>query len=266
MLANLAGFDESERIAHDQMPELERFMLARLAELDVTVRKAYEAFDFGLVNSTLFNFCTNDLSAFYFDIRKDALYCDAKGSIRRRSTRTATDEIFRRIVTWFAPILCFTMEEAWTTRFGMDQSVHLSDFLPAPAAWADAELVKKWTRIRDLRRVVTGVLEVARASKDIGSSLEAAPILYVTDPADKALFDSVSLSEIAITSGARVEVAASLDDFYAVTGIAGAGSRFVKASGDKCARCWMVLEEVKAPTHLCKRCTDAVATHEAAPA
>jgi isoleucyl-tRNA synthetase len=266
MLANLAGFDGSERIAHDQMPELERFMLARLAELDVTVRKAYEAFDFGLVNSTLFNFCTNDLSAFYFDIRKDALYCDAKGSIRRRSTRTVTDEIFRRIVTWFAPILCFTMEEAWTTRFGMDQSVHLNDFLPVPAAWADAELIKKWTRLRDLRRVVTGVLEVARANKDIGSSLEAAPVLYVTDPADKALFDSVSLSEIAITSGARVEVAASLEDFYAVTGIAGAGSKFVAAAGDKCARCWMVLEEVKAPTHLCKRCTDAVATHEAAPA
>jgi len=266
MLANLAGFDEGERIEHSQMPELERFMLARLAELDVTVRKAYEVFDFGLVNSTLFNFCTNDLSAFYFDIRKDALYCDARGSVRRRSTRTVTDEIFRRIVTWFAPILCFTMEEAWTTRFGMDQSVHLNDFFPVPAAWADADLVRKWTRIRELRRVVTGVLEVARASKDIGSSLEAAPVLYVTDPADKALFDSVSLSEIAITSGARVEVAAALDDFYAVTGIAGAGSKFVAATGEKCARCWMVLEEVKAPTHLCKRCTDAVATHEAAPA
>ena len=266
MLANLAGFDEGERIEHSQMPELERFMLARLAELDVTVRKAYEVFDFGLVNSTLFNFCTNDLSAFYFDIRKDALYCDARGSVRRRSTRTVTDEIFRRIVTWFAPILCFTMEEAWTTRFGTDQSVHLNDFFPVPAAWADADLVRKWTRIRELRRVVTGVLEVARASKDIGSSLEAAPVLYVTDPADKALFDSVSLSEIAITSGARVEVAAALDDFYGVTGIAGAGSKFVAATGEKCARCWMVLEEVKAPTHLCKRCTDAVATHEAAPA
>ena len=264
MLANLAGFEESERIDHDQMPELERFMLARLAELDVTVRKAYEAFDFGLVNSTLFNFCTNDLSAFYFDIRKDALYCDAKDSVRRRSTRTVTDEIFRRIVTWFAPILCFTMEEAWTTRFGMNQSVHLNDFFPVPKEWADAELIKKWTRLRELRRVVTGVLEVARASKDIGSSLEAAPVLYVTDPADKALFDSVSLSEIAITSGARVEVAAALDGFYAVAGIAGAGSKFTAAPGNKCARCWMVLEEVKAPTHLCNRCTAAVAIHGAA--
>src|SRR5882757_11112630 len=125
MLANLAGFDEKERIEYSKMPELERYMLARLAEIDAVVRKAYENFDFGLVNSTLFNFCTNDLSAFYFDIRKDSLYCDAASSARRRSVRTVVDEIFRRIVTWYAPILCFTMEEAWTMRFGMGQSVHL---------------------------------------------------------------------------------------------------------------------------------------------
>ncbi len=259
MLANLSGFDESERIEYAQMPELERFMLARLAELDVTVRKAYEGFDFGLVNSTLFNFLTNDLSAFYFDIRKDALYCDPKDSVRRRSTRTVTDEIFRRIVTWFAPILCFTMEEAWTLRFGIDQSVHLNDFFPAPKEWANAELVNNWTRIRELRKVVTGVLELARANKDIGSSLEAAPVLYVTDASDKALFDSVSLAEIAITSGAKVELAAELDDLYSVAGIAGAASKFAAATGGKCARCWMVLEETRPDTHLCNRCTSAVA-------
>ncbi len=259
MLANLSGFDESERIEYAQMPELERFMLARLAELDVTVRKAYEGFDFGLVNSTLFNFLTNDLSAFYFDIRKDALYCDPKDSVRRRSTRTVTDEIFRRIVTWFAPILCFTMEEAWTLRFGIDQSVHLNDFFPAPKEWANAELVNNWTRIRELRKVVTGVLELARANKDIGSSLEAAPVLYVTDASDKALFDSVSLAEIAITSGAKVELAAELDNLYSVAGIAGAASKFAAATGGKCARCWMVLEETRPDTHLCNRCTSAVA-------
>ncbi len=133
MLANLSGFDAQERIERDLMPELERFMLARLAELDGIVRKGYESFDYNLVTTSLFNFCTNDLSAFYFDIRKDALYCDPKESFRRRASRTVTDEIFRRIVTWFAPILCFTMEEAWTTRFGMDESVHLQDFLGLPA-------------------------------------------------------------------------------------------------------------------------------------
>ena len=263
MLANLAGFDERERVTDvARMPELERYMLARLAELDAAVRKAYAAYDFGLVHSTLFNFCTNDLSAFYFDIRKDALYCDPADAIRRRSVRTVTDEIFRRIVTWYAPILCFTMEEAWTTRFGADQSVHLQDFVPVPDGWADAALVEKWARIRQLRRVVTGVLERARADKSIGASLEAAPVLVVNDAADKALFDGMALSEIAITSGARIEVAAELDGLFTVADIKGAGARFEPAPGEKCARCWMVLEEVRAhpDTHLCNRCTDAVKT------
>jgi isoleucyl-tRNA synthetase len=264
MLANLSGFSEKERIEHSKMPELERYMLARLAELDVIVRKAYESFDFGLVNSTLFNFCTNELSAFYFDIRKDSLYCDPLDSVRRRSVRTATDEIFRRIVTWFAPILCFTMEEAWTLRFGMDQSVHLNDFLPAPSEWANADLVKKWSRIRELRRVVTGALELARADKSIGSSLEAAPVLVVESDADKALFEAIDLAEITITSVASVEIAAGLGDLYAIPEIKGAGARFVKASGAKCARCWRVLEETRTDTQLCNRCTDAVATLEPA--
>jgi isoleucyl-tRNA synthetase len=260
MLANLAGFSEKERIGYKEMPELERFMLARLAELDVIVRKAYENFDFGLVNSTLFNFCTNDLSAFYFDIRKDALYCDPAGGQRRRATRTVTDEIFRRIVTWFAPILCFTMEEAWVLRFP-DDSVHLNDFFPAPAQWANPDLVRKWSRIRELRRVLTGALELARADKSIGSSLEAAPVLVVTDAADKALFDTIDLAEIAITSTAAVEVASDLAGLYAVAEIKGAAAKFAKADGEKCARCWRVLEEVvqHPDTHLCNRCTDAVA-------
>jgi len=259
MLANLSGFSEKERIEHAKMPELERFMLARLAELDGIVRKAYENFDFGLVNSTLFNFCTNDLSAFYFDIRKDALYCDAASGPRRRATRTVIDEIFRRIVTWFAPILCFTMEEAWTTRFGMDESVHLNDFFAAPKEWDNAELIQKWSRIRELRRVVTGALELARADKIIGSSLEAAPLLGVADAADKTLFETIDLAEITITSTASVEVVGNFDGFYTLPEIKGAGAKFAKADGRKCARCWRVLEETRTDTHLCNRCTDAVA-------
>jgi len=261
MLSNLSGFSEKERIAYAQMPELERFMLARLAELDAIVRKAYENFDFGLVNSTLFNFCTNDLSAFYFDIRKDALYCDPAGAARRRATRTVTDEIFRRIVTWFAPILCFTMEEAWVTRFP-DDSVHLNDFFAVPAEWANPELIKKWARVRELRRVITGVMELARADKTIGSSLEAAPILCLTDPADKALVDSIELAEIAITSDAQVEMVPEISGLYSVADVKNAGAKFAKAEGEKCARCWRVLEEVvhHSDTHLCNRCTDAVAS------
>jgi isoleucyl-tRNA synthetase len=260
MLANLAGFSEQERIGHDQMPELERFMLARLAELDGIVRKAYAEFDFGLVNSTLFNFCTNDLSAFYFDIRKDSMYCDPASSVRRRSTRTVTDEIFRRIVTWFAPILCFTMEEAWTTRFGMNESVHLSDFFPAPVEWADAELIGKWGRIRQIRRVVTGALEIARAEKKIGSGLEAAVVVRLKKMSDAALLKDIPFEEIAITSWAAIEMADEfgVDDF-GLPDIPDVAARFALASGQKCARCWRVLEEVKPQTHLCVRCTDAVA-------
>jgi isoleucyl-tRNA synthetase len=259
MLANLSGFSESERIEYGQMPELERFMLARLAELDAIVRKAYENFDFGLVNSTLFNFCTNDLSAFYFDIRKDALYCDPASAVRRRATRTVTDEIFRRIVTWFAPILCFTMEEAWVSRFP-DDSVHLNDFFAVPAGWANPELLAKWARIRELRRVVTGVMEIARADKTIGSSLEAAPVLYLTDPADKALFDNADLAEVSITSDAKIEMVPEISGLYFVPEVKNAAAKFDKASGEKCARCWRVLEEVvrHPDTHLCDRCTDAV--------
>ena len=253
MLANLSGFDEKERIEYSKMPELERFMLARLAELDGVVRGAYEAFDFGLVNATLFNFCTNDLSAFYFDIRKDALYCDPMDSARRRAARSVTDEIFRRIVTWYAPILCFTMEEAWTTRFGMDSSVHLNGFFPAPREWANADLIRKWSRIRELRKVATGALEIVRANKQIGSSLEANITLSVPEESDKALFDTVDLAELAITSSANVEV-----------GGTGPAVMFRPASGGKCARCWRVLEETRTDTHLCNRCTDAVAALEPA--
>ena len=150
LLANLAGFSEAERVGLDQMPELERFMLARLAELDAQVRDGYAGFDFNRVTATLFNFCTNELSAFYFDIRKDVLYCDAARALRRRAARTVMDEIFRRVVTWFAPILCFTMEEAWTSRFPEAESVHLEIFFDAPPAWSNPGLIEKWKRIRSI--------------------------------------------------------------------------------------------------------------------
>ncbi|HEY1962162.1 MAG TPA: isoleucine--tRNA ligase, partial [Rhizomicrobium sp.] len=172
MLANLSGFSEAEHISHEEMPELERYILARLAALDGLVRDAYAQYDFNRVFTALFAFCTNDLSAFYFDIRKDSLYCDRADSVRRRSARTTIDEIFRRVVTWFAPILCFTMEEAWLARFPEDESVHLEVFPEVPGEWDDEALIQKWNRVRELRRVVTGALEIKRKDKVIGASLE----------------------------------------------------------------------------------------------
>ncbi len=261
MLANLSGFDESERIAHDKMPELERFVLARLSALDADVRAHYESYDFTRVFSTVFNFATNDLSAFYFDIRKDVLYCDKKSSVRRRAARTTIDALFNHVVTWLAPLLCFTMEEAWTTRYGADDSVHLHRFPKTPAEWNNEALPQPWERVRDLRRVVTGALELRRAAKEIGSSLEAKPTLFVETAEDAALFAHVDLAEIAITSGARVEIGKGPAEAFRLPDVAGAAVVFALADGKKCGRCWMVLPEVGTiPAHpdLCRRCSDAI--------
>jgi isoleucyl-tRNA synthetase len=262
MLANLAGFEEHERIGYEQMPELERFILAKLAELDTSVRAGYVEFDFNRVYTQLFNFCTNELSAFYFDVRKDSLYCDRMDAPRRRATRTVMDETFRRVVTWFAPLLCFTMEETWTARYpGADASVHLETFPETPEDWKNETAIVKWNRIRGLRRVVTGALEIARRDKVIGSSLEAAPVLFVSDPAGAALFDTVNLAEISITSAALVEAGEGPVDGFRLSDVPGAAAEFRRAEGRKCARCWMVLPEVgTVPGHedLCRRCSDAV--------
>ena len=265
MLANLSGFDEAERLPHGEMPELERYMLARLAALDVSVRAAYAAYDFNRVYTELFAFCTNDLSAFYFDIRKDSLYCDRADAPRRRAARTAIDEIFRRVVTWFAPILCFTMEEAWLERFpGDEESVHLQVFPETPRGWLDESLIEKWERIRTLRRVVTGALELKRKDKVIGASLEARPVLFVA-PEDAALFEGIDLGEIAITSNAMVSTHSAPEDAFRLPEVADAAVVFHHAEGDKCARCWMILPEVGSHADypdLCNRCADAVQAME----
>jgi isoleucyl-tRNA synthetase len=262
MLANLDGFEETERVSAAQMPELERYILAKLAELDSLVRKGYAEYDFNRVFSALFTFCTNELSAFYFDIRKDALYCDPRHGLRRRAVRTVLDELFRRVVTWLAPILCFTMEEAWLLRFpGENESVHLQQFPAIPADWADPVLIEKWNRIRSLRRVVTGALEIARREKLIGASLEAAPVLYVTNGSDAALFEGIDLADIAITSSARVERGDGPEDAFRLVDVPDAAAVFRRADGNKCARCWMVLAEVGTVPHhedICRRCADAV--------
>jgi isoleucyl-tRNA synthetase len=260
MLANLAGFSEAERIDSAEMPELERYILAKLAELDGLVRHGYAEYDFNRVFNSVFSFCTNELSAFYFDIRKDSLYCDGVEAPRRRAARTVTDELFRRIVIWLAPILCFTMEEAWTQRFP-DQSVHLQLFPEPPAGWSSAALIEKWNRIRTIRRVVTGALEVARRDKIIGASLEAAPVLYVSDEADTAILKGLNLAEIAITSAAHVSTLEAPADAFRLPDVPGIAVTFHHAEGDKCARCWMILPEVgKIPGHpdLCHRCSQTV--------
>jgi isoleucyl-tRNA synthetase len=243
------------------MPELERWVLARLAQIDTAVRNGYAEFDYNHVYSQLFNFTTTELSAFYFDIRKDALYCDVKSSVRRRAARTVIDELFRRVTGWLAPILCFTMEEAWTTRFGAESSIHLETFPETPAEWDNPSLLEKWARVRALRRVVTGALEIARRDKVIGASLEASPVLYVESAKDAEYFKTTDLAELSITSDAKVEIGTPPEGAFRIPDVAGAAAVFASADGEKCARCWMVLPEVgrnAAHDDLCNRCAEAV--------
>jgi isoleucyl-tRNA synthetase len=267
LLGNLAEFGEAERLAYAQMPELERWVLHRLAELDRLVREANEAFDFPRLYSALHNFCATDLSAFYFDVRKDSLYCDRPDSLRRRAARTVLDQLFACLTAWLAPVLVFTAEEAWLARFpSEDDSVHLRRFPDLPAAWRDPALGQRWERIRRVRRVVTGALEVERRDKRIGSSLEAAPQVFVSAD-DARLLADVDLAELAITSAITVREGPVPEDAFTLDDVPGVGVVPARAVGDKCARCWQILPEVgedaTAPD-LCRRCRAAVAARAAA--
>jgi isoleucyl-tRNA synthetase len=262
LLGALDGFSADEIVPVAEMPELERYMMHLLAGVGDEVRAGFASYDFIRVFKALNVFATNDLSAFYVDVRKDSLYCDRPDALRRRATRTVLDQVFHALVTWLAPILPFTTEEAWLTRFPSDtDSVHLRTFHTIDDAVRNDALAQKWHRIRDLRRVVTGALEIARRDKVIGASLEAAPTLHVSHADDAALFDGLDLAEIAITSAAAVSTEPAPAGAFTLDEIVGAGVVFAKAEGAKCVRCWMVLAEVgSAEDHpeLCLRCADAV--------
>ena len=205
LLGALSGFSDAERLDPKDMPELERYILHRLAVLDEEVRAGYEAFDFKQVWRKCLDFASLDLSAFYLDIRKDALYCDAKSSTHRRAAMTVLDTLHKCLCVWLAPILCFTAEEAWQARFPSENgSVHLELFPEIPANWRDEALAKKWQTVRAVRRVATGALEVERREKRIGSSLEANPTIHVADADVFALMQAVDIPELAITSAATL--------------------------------------------------------------
>jgi len=261
MLGNLHGFDESERVDVADMPELERWVLHRLAELDHVVRDGYRKFDFQGVFSAVFNFATVDLSSFYFDIRKDALYCDGKDSLNRRAARTVLDILFHRLTTWLAPVLVFTMEDVWLERFpGDESSVHLVDFPDTPADWLDEPLAAKWAGIRQVRRVVTAALEIQRRDKVIGASLEAAPVVHVRDEDVLASLKSVNFADVSITSQIVLTNDPLPAEAFRVPEVEGVGVVFEKASGEKCQRCWKILPDVGSHDHAgtCGRCDDAL--------
>jgi len=190
---------------------------------------------------------TSDLSAFYFDVRKDTLYCDPPTSHARLAALSAIDHIFNRVVTWFSPILAFSCEEAWLARTGSsDGSVHLLTFPPTPEDWRDDELAAKWRILRQARRVVTGALEIERAQKRIGSSLEAAPVVYVSDAQTLETLRSVDFADVCITSGLTLEAGEGPADAFRLDDAPGLAVVPVRASGVKCARSWRYFDPATA--------------------
>ena len=268
LLGNLNGFTEDERLDVADMPELERWVLHRLWELDGKLRQACNDFHFHPIFAELHNFCTVDLSAFYFDIRKDALYCDHAGDGRRRAARTVLDAAFNCLTAWMAPFICFTAEEAWLARYEAKEgdSVHLRTFLEIPDAWRNDDLAAKWAKIRNLRRVVTGALELERKEKRIGSSLQAHPVIYA-DAKDIAIFDDLDPAELFITSGATFTAGQGPENSFSLDDVSDTWVVAEPAAGEKCERCWKVLPDIGSnadhPT-VCGRCADAVVHGSAA--
>ncbi len=244
MLGTLAHYDGATKVAYDEMGELERLMLHRLAELDTEIREAYARFDYKRVVSRLSAFLNTDLSAFYFDIRKDALYCEPPSSAKRRAALETVEQIFRCVTTWLAPILVFTSEEAWLARYAGAVSVHLDDFPEVPSTWRDDALAARWDRIRRIRAVVTGALEIERARKRIGSSLEAAPILHVVEESARALLDSIDFAEVCITSGIAITDGPGPEEAFRLDDVAGVAVVPQPARGRKCARSWKITAAV----------------------
>ncbi len=256
MLGSIVDGDEADPL---EMPELERWVLHRLSELDDQVRAGYAAYDFAAVFQAIFQFATVDLSAFYFDIRKDALYCDGD-TLRARSARTVLRLLHERLTTWLAPILPFTMEEVWLEVYpGDESSVHLQDFPEPRPGWRDDALAAKWTRIRAVRRAVTGALEIQRQDKTIGSSLEAAPIVHV-DEDTAALLQDMPFDDICITSAITVSTSPAPPEAFRAEGEAGVAVVFAHAEGGKCQRCWKILPDVGHHGHdgVCGRCDSAL--------
>jgi isoleucyl-tRNA synthetase len=246
MIGALAHYGADDDAALEHASELERLMLHRLVEMDAQIRAAYQAYDYKRVVALLTPFMTSDLSAFYFDIRKDALYCEPPSSVKRKASLAVIERVFRCVTTWLAPILVFTAEEAWLARYPDAVSVHVESFPDIPSHWRDEALAKKWEGVRAIRSVVTGALEIERAQKRIGSSLEAAPIVYVADGHLRAALDGVDFAEICIVSDIRIETGEGPADAFRLPEVKGVAVVPSRASGVKCARSWKYFDPAAA--------------------
>ena len=248
LLGAVGGYSEEEHVQPAEMPSLERWVLHRMAEIDETVRAAYKVYDFKKIIAAVMNFCGVDLSAVYFDIRKDSLYCDAPSDVRRKSARTVMSLLLERLVTWLAPIMPFTTEEAFQLSHlsSAAKSVHLLQIPDTPSAWRDDSLAAKWDKIFKVRRVVMGALQIERNNKVIGSSLEAAPKVFVTDKSLLDAFDGEVAEDIFITSAADLIHSDAPTGAFTLEDTEGVGVVFARASGIKCARSWKYFDPATA--------------------
>ncbi|WP_040854836.1 isoleucine--tRNA ligase [Phyllobacterium sp. YR531] len=264
MLGTLAH-DEGDEVAYADMPELEQLMLHRLAELDELVRSGYDTFEFKRITRALIDFLNVELSAFYFDIRKDALYCDAPSSIKRKASLQVVRHLFDRVVTWLAPMLPFTTEEAWLDLHKDAVSVHLEQFRDTSKEWKNDALAAKWRKVRDVRRVVTGALELERAKKTLGSSLEAAPLVFINDPELLAAVKDLDMAEICITSAIAIKDGSAPGEAFVADDVKGVAVVSERATGTKCARSWRYTHDVGSDSaYPDVSARDAAALHELA--
>jgi isoleucyl-tRNA synthetase len=266
LLGNLNGFTPAQKTAYADLSDMDKWVLHKLYEVDGVVRASIRNFDFLTMTTAVHNFCARELSAFYFDICKDALYCEARDSAKRRAILTVLDQVFNYLVHWLSPVLSFTAEEAWLAYRGaamddLKESIHLNTLAPAPDEWNHPALEEKWQKIMAVRGVVTGALEIKRAEKMIGASLEAAPKVYVADTALAQILKGIDLADVCITSGIQLDEGAAPAGAFALADVAGISVTVEKASGSKCERCWKYTDDVGTISQhpaVCARCAGVV--------
>ena len=250
LLGGLNGFEEKEKIEFNQMPELEQWVLHRVAELSIKIEENTKKFNLHDIYTDIHNFCAVDLSAFYFDIRKDTLYCEELDGKERRACRTVMDILFNSLTTWLAPILCFTSEEAWQSRYNdPENSVHLQTYYKPEKSWFNQLIGKRWTNIRELRSIVTTAIEEKRKEGLLGSSLQAKVIIHTDENTFNELIN-LNLPDLFICSDVDMQLNKTKKDIFDV--------KVELASGGKCLRCWKVVQEVNDNAEICNRCKSVI--------
>jgi isoleucyl-tRNA synthetase len=235
--------DDLSKIDYSNLSSLEKYVLLQVYELDLRFRDYINSYNFHKIYVELLNFCTLDLSAFYFDIKKDILYCDSENSLRRNKCLEVLNVLTNFLLKWFSPILVFTSEEAYQVIKNKNyKSIHLQDFPIIPSTWNNSEVKNKWIGIKKIKQVVNAAIEDIRNMKIIGSSLEANVIVYLKEEYLN-LIKEEDLSEIFICSEVKAESLFNQSNLFSLKDIEGVAAKIVKAKGQKCPRCWKILEK-----------------------